>query len=78
MQGPKIPWRPGRIDGFAKDATPDGRLPDATQGADHVRQVCSPTDTLYALFSHDIIQLNCRIDFLPHGVSAPANACSIH
>jgi len=41
MQGPKIPWRAGRIDGFAKDATPDGRLPDATQGADHLRNVCS-------------------------------------
>lgn len=52
MQGPKIPWRPGRIDGFAKDATPDGRLPDATQGADHVRQVClSHTFSICAVFS---------------------------
>jgi len=39
MAGPKIPWRPGRIDGFAKDATPDGRLPDAAQGAPHVRNI---------------------------------------
>jgi hypothetical protein len=39
MGGPKIPWRPGRIDGFAQQATPDGRLPDATQGADHLRNV---------------------------------------
>ena len=39
MGGPKIPWRPGRIDGLAKDATPDGRLPDATQGAPHLRDV---------------------------------------
>ncbi|TDL15306.1 heme peroxidase [Rickenella mellea] len=39
MQGPKIPWRAGRIDGFAKDATPDGRLPDATQGSDHLRNI---------------------------------------
>jgi len=39
MAGPKIPWRPGRIDGFAKDATPDGRLPDAAQGAPHVRDI---------------------------------------
>lgn len=39
MAGPKIPWRPGRIDGFAKDATPDGRLPDASQGSDHLRNV---------------------------------------
>jgi cytochrome c peroxidase len=39
MSGPKVPWRPGRIDGFAKDVTPDGRLPDASQGADHLRNV---------------------------------------
>jgi len=39
MAGPKIPWRPGRIDGFAKDAAPDGRLPDAAQGAPHVRDI---------------------------------------
>ncbi|KAF8658276.1 hypothetical protein AX16_002052 [Volvariella volvacea WC 439] len=39
MAGPKIPWRPGRIDGFAKDATPDGRLPDASQGGDHLRAI---------------------------------------
>ncbi|THH05349.1 hypothetical protein EW145_g4863 [Phellinidium pouzarii] len=39
MAGPKILWRPGRIDGYAKDATPDGRLPDASQGADHLRNV---------------------------------------
>ncbi|KAH7108028.1 cytochrome c peroxidase [Auriculariales sp. MPI-PUGE-AT-0066] len=39
LGGPKIPWRPGRIDGFAKDATPDGRLPDAAQGQDHVRNI---------------------------------------
>ena len=39
MSGPKIPWRPGRIDGFAAQATPDGRLPDASQGADHLRNI---------------------------------------
>ena len=39
MGGPKIPWRPGRIDGTAEQATPDGRLPDASKGADHVRNV---------------------------------------
>ncbi|PPQ65554.1 hypothetical protein CVT24_010817 [Panaeolus cyanescens] len=39
MAGPHIPWRPGRIDGFAAQATPDGRLPDATQGADHLRNI---------------------------------------
>ncbi|KAH9963898.1 heme peroxidase [Russula dissimulans] len=39
MGGPKIPWRPGRIDGFVKDATPDGRLPDASQAQDHLRAI---------------------------------------
>ncbi|KAF8835347.1 cytochrome c peroxidase [Paxillus ammoniavirescens] len=39
MAGPKIPWRPGRIDGFVTHVTPDGRLPDATQGAPHIRDI---------------------------------------
>ncbi|KAG8931329.1 heme peroxidase [Tulasnella sp. 419] len=39
LGGPKVPWRPGRIDGFAKDVPPDGRLPDATQAQDHLRAV---------------------------------------
>ncbi|KAJ7272089.1 cytochrome c peroxidase [Mycena haematopus] len=39
MAGPKIPWRPGRIDGFAEHVTPDGRLPDASQGAAHLRAI---------------------------------------
>ena len=41
MAGPKIPWRPGRIDGFAAQSTFDGRLrvPEATQGADHLRSI---------------------------------------
>lgn len=39
MGGPKVPWRPGRIDGFSTQCTPDGRLPDAAQGADHIRNV---------------------------------------
>ncbi|OCH93733.1 cytochrome c peroxidase [Obba rivulosa] len=39
MGGPKIPWRPGRIDGFQVQCTPDGRLPDATQGAQHLRNI---------------------------------------
>jgi len=39
MAGPKIPWRPGRIDGFEQQVTPDGRLPDASQGADHLRNI---------------------------------------
>ena len=51
MGGPKIPWRPGRIDGFAKDVTPDGRLPDAAQGQDHLRAV---SDIIpFFLTSHD-------------------------
>jgi len=38
--GPMIPWRAGRSD--ADDGTktvPDGRLPDATQGAAHLRDM---------------------------------------
>ncbi|ODO05221.1 cytochrome c peroxidase, mitochondrial [Cryptococcus wingfieldii CBS 7118] len=37
--GPVIPWRPGRIDGFAAQVTPDGRLPDASQAQDHLRSI---------------------------------------
>lgn len=40
--GPVIPWKPGRSD--AVDGTkivPDGRLPDASQGPSHVRDVFS-------------------------------------
>lgn len=40
MGGPAIPWRPGRVD--APDAAkivPDGRLPDASKGAPHLRDV---------------------------------------
>ncbi|BEI80724.1 hypothetical protein CcaverHIS002_0112530 [Cutaneotrichosporon cavernicola] len=37
--GPVIPWRPGRIDGFEVNQTPDGRLPDAAQGAKHMRDI---------------------------------------
>jgi cytochrome c peroxidase len=39
MQGPKIPWRAGRIDGFEKDVTPDGRLPDGAKAQDHLRDI---------------------------------------
>ncbi|KAJ7141426.1 heme peroxidase [Mycena epipterygia] len=39
MAGPKIAWRAGRIDGYAENATPDGRLPDASQGAAHLRAI---------------------------------------
>lgn len=40
MGGPEIAWRPGRTDdNDGKLCTPDDRLPDAAQGADHVRAV---------------------------------------
>ena len=40
MGGPSIPWRPGRVD--AKDGStspPDGRLPDASKDAQHIRDI---------------------------------------
>ncbi|KAF5209907.1 heme peroxidase [Clavispora lusitaniae] len=39
--GPKIPWRAGRVDCDPSKQPPQGRLPDATQGAGHVRDVFS-------------------------------------
>lgn len=39
LGGPYVPWRPGRIDGFATNVTPDGRLPDASQAQDHLRMI---------------------------------------
>ncbi|TLD20271.1 hypothetical protein PspLS_08537 [Pyricularia sp. CBS 133598] len=39
MLGPKIPYRPGRSDKDAAACTPDGRLPDAAQRQDHVRNI---------------------------------------
>jgi len=39
MQGPIIPWRPGRQDHDVAFCTPDGRLPDASQGKDHLRAI---------------------------------------
>jgi hypothetical protein len=63
MGGPKIPWRPGRIDGFTKDVTPDGRLPDAAQGQDHLRAV---SDVIpFFVTGHDGTPLS---DLLPYGV----------
>ena len=40
MGGPEIEWHPGRTD-FADDSLcpPRGRLPDASQAADHLRDV---------------------------------------
>ena len=63
MGGPKVPWRPGRIDGFAKDATPDGRLPDAAQGQDHLRAV---RDIIpFSMTSRNDLPFS---DLLPYGV----------
>jgi cytochrome c peroxidase len=39
MQGPVIPYRPGRQDRDVSFCTPDGRLPDASQGHDHLRNI---------------------------------------
>ncbi|KAF2635925.1 heme peroxidase [Massarina eburnea CBS 473.64] len=39
MQGPKVPYRPGRQDRDVAFCTPDGRLPDAAQGASHIRNI---------------------------------------
>ncbi|KNE64053.1 hypothetical protein AMAG_09111 [Allomyces macrogynus ATCC 38327] len=44
MGGPKVPWTPGRTDKTeatvkATDIPPNGRLPDAAQGAPHIRDV---------------------------------------
>lgn len=61
MQGPRIPWRPGRIDGFEKDVTPDGRLPDAAQGQGHIRDVST-------YISISLAHSNSSIDLLSHGV----------
>ena len=40
MNGPEVPWRWGRKDAKgSKDCSPDGRLPDAAKGVDHIREV---------------------------------------
>lgn len=39
MGGPEISWRPGRHDERGMDSAPEGRLPDATQGCPHLRDV---------------------------------------
>jgi catalase (peroxidase I) len=40
MGGPEVSWRAGRPDACCdRDAAPDGRLPDATQGCPHLRHV---------------------------------------
>eukprot|EP00232_Nephroselmis_pyriformis_P025959 CAMPEP_0182859256 /NCGR_PEP_ID=MMETSP0034_2-20130328/4181_1 /TAXON_ID=156128 /ORGANISM="Nephroselmis pyriformis, Strain CCMP717" /LENGTH=336 /DNA_ID=CAMNT_0024990827 /DNA_START=108 /DNA_END=1114 /DNA_ORIENTATION=+ len=37
--GPEIPFRAGRPDAYPSETTPDGRLPDAAQGREHLRDV---------------------------------------
>jgi cytochrome c peroxidase len=39
MQGPKIPFRPGRTDRDMSFCTPDGRLPDASKDRKHIRAI---------------------------------------
>ncbi|KAK3625597.1 heme peroxidase [Elasticomyces elasticus] len=39
MGGPDIAWRPGRSDRDVAYCTPDGRLPDASKGSDHLRGI---------------------------------------
>jgi cytochrome c peroxidase len=39
MMGPAIPYRPGRQDKDVAACTPDGRLPDAAQAQDHLRNI---------------------------------------
>ena len=39
MYGPTIPFRPGRSDKDLAACTPDGRLPDASQGQKHLRDI---------------------------------------
>jgi len=39
MQGPVIPWRPGRSDRDPSFCTPDGRLPDGAKEQSHLRAI---------------------------------------
>jgi cytochrome c peroxidase len=39
MQGPIVPWRPGRQDRDVAFCTPDGRLPDASKDQNHIRAI---------------------------------------
>lgn len=39
LGGPTIKWRAGRVDGGEDQVPPDGRLPDASQGASHIRDL---------------------------------------
>lgn len=39
MQGPTIPYRPGRSDRQPAACAPDGRFPNATKGAARLREI---------------------------------------
>lgn len=39
LGGPTIKWRAGRVDGGEDRVPPDGRLPDASKGGDHIRDL---------------------------------------
>ncbi|KAL8843551.1 MAG: hypothetical protein Q9170_000055 [Blastenia crenularia] len=39
MQGPIVPWRPGRTDRDVSMCTPDGRLPDGAKEQSHLRAI---------------------------------------
>lgn len=39
MQGPTIPFRPGRTDRDVTACTPDGRLPDGSKEQNHLRAI---------------------------------------
>ncbi|KAJ3211753.1 heme peroxidase [Entophlyctis luteolus] len=40
MGGPLVPWRPGRADAVSGESCPpEGRLPDASQGQKHIRDI---------------------------------------
>ena len=41
MQGPTVPWRPGREDRTISFCTPDGRLPDGSKEQSHLRAIFS-------------------------------------
>lgn len=39
LGGPTVPWRPGRQDADSTACTPDGRLPNAAKGPQHLRNI---------------------------------------
>ncbi|KAL3451510.1 heme peroxidase [Aspergillus insuetus] len=39
LDGPTIPWRPGRHDAESTACTPEGRLPNAAKGPSHLRDI---------------------------------------